>query len=838
MKTYRRWWQAILAALPLVLTITAWVVFAPIRLGGQATYVIVNGNSMEPNFHLGDLVIVRQENTYQVGDIVVYRSAELKGFVFHRIIGLNLDHFVLKGDNNSWTDSYQPTQSELLGKLWIYIPKAGNIVKWLRTPIVMAALAAVVGIVLLVILMASSKRGQTMNKRIGQESPGKVRTWVDKNFATRFKGIVFPKLSRQRQSGAITSAATLPQGSSLPHDKQLRELGPLIEALFFILGFVALAALVLGIFAFTHPIWQEVADNVEYQQTGMFSYSTTAPAGVYDTTSVSSGDPLFPKLNCEVNLQFSYFLSGDQLQGLAGTHQLTAIIQEKSSGWQRTLPLESQTAFSGNTFVTLADLDLCQVEAIVADMEEATDLHSSSYSLVIDPHVAIGGQVAGRDLQAAFDPALVFQFDQVHFYLYQGNETTDPLNPSETGIIEGTRQALGTFSLFGLGLQVGESRVLALVGLGLSLAGLLVIGLFVASRTQRSQEALVQVKYGPMLVDIQDRMLESSLPAIDVMTMDDLAKLAERNNSVILHQARGMIHYYFVQGDRITYRFALSEDGSSPTETAPQQLEENLRLGIERGEFQVYYQPIVSLPDGKITAVEALLRWQHPDRGLVSATDFISTAERSGLIDRIGEWMLQAACAQFEQWQKAGIQVKLAVNLSERQLEKAPADIILRVLEKTGVDPRALQIEIPEASLVANAPAVLPNLQKLSELGLQLSLDDFSGNSPLSSLAQFRISSVKIDRRVVGRISDPQNALVVSDMISAVQNLGLSVVAEGVETEDQLAFLQDKLCTLAQGYLLGRPVPAEEVTRLLEKAIGSDQAKRATRRSGSEEKIG
>jgi len=534
-------------------------------------------------------------------------------------------------------------------------------------------------------------------------------------------------------------------------------------------------------------------------------------------------------------MQFSYLLLGSQLQGLAGTHQLTAIIRDDQSGWQRTLPLEAQKGFIGSTFVTAASLNLCQVEATVAAMEKATNLHPSTYSLIITPRVTISGQTAGRKLQAAFDPQLVFMFDDVHFYLIKSDPMVDPLNPSQAGLVEGKLVQANTLSLLGLKPAVGKTRVVSLIGLGLSLAGLLILGFYISNKVRGSQEALVQMKYSSMLVDIKDRTMELSAAAIDVVTMDDLAKLAGRYSGVILHEARGQIHYYFVQGDRMLYRFMLNDDGADLPVDQPLQIEGNLVQGLERGEFQVFFQPIIYLPDGKISSVEALLRWQYPERGLVSASEFISVAERTGMINKIGEWMVEVACKQVEVWQKADMQIKLAINLSEYQLERDPAEIISRVLKRTGVDPRTLQIEVSESSIIKNAPTVLPGLQKLSKLGIQISVDNFAGQSLLSSLEQFQVSSVKIDRHVVGSISNPDHAVTVSGMISSALDLGLNVVAEGVETEEQLTFLRSHLCTQAQGYLLCRPVAADEVTPLLEQTRNPGRPKSARRRPRSEE---
>ena len=826
-----------MAAFLLVFIVTAWITFAPLQLGGQAAYMIVTGNSMEPGFHLGDLVIVHQQSVYQVGDIVAYRNADLKNFVFHRIIGKSLDHFILQGDHNSWADSYQPTREELVGKLWIYIPRAGKAVQWLRLPINMALMAgAVGGILVMAVLMGRSKRGRGKSKKSGSE-------WFDIMKKRSFRDLV-TSLGQSAPLKALRAkkTKTIVRGTEGPapvRGQEIRSWSGIIEGLFFVLGLLAFASLVLGFIAFNRPLWRNVPDDVSYKQTGTFSYSAVVPSGVYDSDKVNSGEPVFSKLTCLLNLQFDYTLAGADLQGLAGTHQITAQVIETDSGWQRSIPLEQETSFSGNTFTTHNILNLCQVEQIVAAMEQKTEFRATYYTFVIIPSVRVTGKVSGRELKETFEPHLALQFDQVHFFLARTDPLLgDPLNPSETGILTGFRSEANTFSLLGKEFIISDLRTYTMIGLGFSLTGILSLVSFIIIIARRSQESLVQMKYSSMLVDIHDRTLVLSSPAIDVVTMDDLAKLAERHNSLILHEARGLIHHYLVQGDRITYRFILDEGGGNLPEASQLQLEENMRLGIERGEFRVYYQPIVSLPDGKISTVEALLRWQHPERGLVSAAEFISIAEKTGLIDRISEWMLQVACTQFDEWQRAGMQIRLAINLSEYQLERDPAEIISRVLRKTGVNPRTLQIEISEASILKNEFTVLPGLLKLKDLGIQLSVDNFAGQSHLSTLEQFPINTIKIDRLVIEKIGDPENASTVSAMITEGINLGLNVVAEGVETEEQLEFLRSHLCTLAQGYLLGRPAPADEVTLLLEKGRDSDRPKPAKRRSRSREDVG
>jgi signal peptidase I len=261
----------------LVMTVTAWVVFAPGQLGGQAVYVIVNGKSMEPEFHFGDLVIARAAPVYQLGDIIVYHSAELNSLVFHRIVSFNLYHYILKGDNNSWIDSYQPTQAELIGKFWIRIPNVGNIVKWLQMPISMGILAGGLGVVLMAIFFKRSKRGKTMKKQPQQNWLVTAREWVYRNFVGRFKNLSKRNVVEDKQPGVASLATIIPDQANVPaKNSNLKDLGAMLEATLFILGFVALASLVMGIFAFTRPISADIADNVNFKQLGTFSYTTTA----------------------------------------------------------------------------------------------------------------------------------------------------------------------------------------------------------------------------------------------------------------------------------------------------------------------------------------------------------------------------------------------------------------------------------------------------------------------------------------------------------------------------------------------------------------------------------
>jgi EAL domain-containing protein (putative c-di-GMP-specific phosphodiesterase class I) len=649
-------------------------------------------------------------------------------------------------------------------------------------------------------------------------------------------------VQHDRDNRARSIRPTLPDPEQVPPTR--RGLSPKvssgsIEGLFFVLGLLLFASLLLGVIAFTRPLRQQVPASLKYQQSGAFSYSASAPLGIYDTGMIVTGQPIFPKLTCRVKLTFKYSLLGENLQVAGGTHQLIAQVEDSQSGWQRSIILEQITPFNGNSFSSSVPLDVCQAEALASSMENETDLHPPIYSLIIKPQVKIAGIAGGKGFQDSFNPALNFQFDKIAVYLAPYDPTqVDPLNPTASGLVKYSQMVANTLPLFGLQPEILALRKAAGVGLGLSLAGLLALGLILFFNTRGSQAAYLQMKYSSVLVDVQGRALETNLPSVEVFSMDDLVKLAERNSTMILHEHQDGDHSYFVQGDRFIYRYRLYTRRAEPESTSPLQLEgEKLRLGFERGEFQVHYQPIVSLREGRIAAVEALLRWRRSEGEIASAAEFIRAAEETGWIQPLGEWMLKVALTQLKEWQQAGKRVNLAVNLSERQLVQGDtAQSILHLLEGMGMDPQLLQIEVPASSFQDNAPAVLASLRKLSDRGVQIAVDDFTGQSALDRLGSYPIQSIKIDRSSIVKINIPENASRISAIIREAHKAGLNVVAEGVETEEELNFLRTTLCPQAQGYLLGRPVPAEALTNLLLDELPQPCPKAPRRRRATKEK--
>ncbi len=254
-----------------------------------------------------------------------------------------------------------------------------------------------------------------------------------------------------------------------------------------------------------------------------------------------------------------------------------------------------------------------------------------------------------------------------------------------------------------------------------------------------------------------------------------------------------------------------------------QRLETALTTALDGDEFQVYYQPKIDLQSGVVTGAEALIRWFHPELGLVSPADFIPIAEETGQIRDIGEWVLRQVCRDQADWlSTGGVAVPVAVNLSAVQFRDVNLDATLRrILEEYGIPPRLLEVELTESALVEDIDQTVDTLRRLKSLGLSIAIDDFgSGYSSFGYLTRFPIDCLKIDRSFVCNIpSNADDMTVTRAIIGMAKNLDLRLVAEGVETVEQARFLKDHGCDTAQGYLYSRPVPVRSFRRLLEDGV-------------------
>ena len=283
--------------------------------------------------------------------------------------------------------------------------------------------------------------------------------------------------------------------------------------------------------------------------------------------------------------------------------------------------------------------------------------------------------------------------------------------------------------------------------------------------------------------------------------------------------------YRAKQEGRQCYRFFTQEMQAHSARNL--QLVNALHHALERNQLHIYYQPQVALHDRHIIGAEALLRWQHPELGMVSPAEFIPVAEGSGLILPIGEWVLRCAVRQARAWMDEGFgPLIMAVNLSAVQFRHPDLpELVTRILDEEGLPPEYLELELTESVAMHNPQGVIAVMNNLHERGVRMSIDDFgTGYSSLSYLKKFKVYKLKIDQSFVRDIStDPEDKAIVSAIINLAKSLGLQTIAEGVETEGQLAFLREQGCDEMQGYLFSKPVLARQFEALLKQDVVFDE---------------
>lgn len=494
----RKRWKPILSGLTTALLGAVWILFAPQKAGGQAAYIIINGNSMEPTFHTNDLVIARTASSYAVRDVVAYTNPQL-GTIFHRIVDQQEGQFILQGDNNDWLDSHTPVPEEVIGKLWLHIPKIGGIASQIRQPgIFSLAIFGFLGFAFMTVSGPSS--GKTSPKR-QKKQPARVTP------------------SEQSQDTLFLLAA---------------------------LGF---GALILGVMAFNRPPKISVQESIVLFHEGSFEYFATASPTVYDETDVQTGDPIFPNISDSVTVSFEYNLEDLQVTEINGTHQFVVILKD-DSGWKHTAILAPETTFTEPSFTISGSILLKDVQNWVNTFERITGVKRGRYTLTFQPIIEISGIKRGVEFESSFSPALSFSFEE---------KQVIPLSISDEKITNPTKQFSQTFfnetpnylSLFGLNFQVSTARIIAAVGFGLALGlgGLQYLrGILVA---QQGEVAVIEYSYKHLLIDVEDA--ETGKERVMLSHFNDLVKIAERHITLIQHAVRGHKHIYFIKLPEATY---------------------------------------------------------------------------------------------------------------------------------------------------------------------------------------------------------------------------------------------------------------------------------------------
>jgi signal peptidase I len=501
--------QLLLAAFSLVIIALAWVLFAPVQFGGQATYVIVNGNSMLPMLDKGDLVLLRQQPSYQVGDIVTYRYPGL-GPVIHRIIAKDGQKFSLKGDNNTWIDGYQPKQSEILGKYWFELAGAGNSMAGLQKP---WALSLASG--LIIIFAGVSMFG-------------------------------LPSADRKKKFKRQMDGVLMRMGFRLARWQ---------ESYWYGLYALAFVAIILGIFAFTHPLQRNAQKDLLYSQSGIFTYSGNTSPDVYDNGRITTGDAIFPQINCAVNFTFDYNLKTAKPYTGMGSYNVVVKVGELN-GWERQITLQPDKPFIGPNFNTKQTVDVCEVERLIKKMEARTGLENHQYYMAVLPQIKINGQVAGANLSETFAPPLSFNVEPAQIYLPTRTDVEkDPLQPLAAGALSVDTIEPNTFNIFSLPLPVATARTLSLGGIILAAAGM-GLSVLIFKRAEINNEVLrARLLAGTMLIETERGLEAPGDQVIEMPELEDLLRLGERMGSSVFLQVKPFYADFMVREGNMLYRY-------------------------------------------------------------------------------------------------------------------------------------------------------------------------------------------------------------------------------------------------------------------------------------------
>ncbi|RLD05092.1 MAG: signal peptidase I [Chloroflexota bacterium] len=764
----------------LALSIFLWIIFAPVSLGGQVSYVMITGNSMEPEIELGDLVIARAAVDYQLDQRVVYRHPQV-GFVFHRIIGQDEDVFLCKGDNNEWTDSYHPQNNDIVGKYWFYLPGGGTMINKLREPLFFVLFTLIILGVLASIFLFQKKEVPLKKARSKRHNMDTQNT---------------PSTGESRQE------------------------------ILLVFGIIAIAALIFGVISFTRPLTKTIADNITYRHEGGFEYSALDRDDIYDSNLIQTGDPVYLRLTCDVSMVFSYQffsprMSDKEAGDITGTYQVNALLSDVD-GWKRSFILVPETEFNGTSFESNMELDLCQIQTLILEKEDKTEAKNRWYRLAILPDVTLGGSLDGHPYQDIYQPEIEFQMDTNILRLPEGLEG---IVLDMEGMIENDRVIPNAMLIFGEELNITKARGISLILFGISLLGAVYPAWTLVRDLRKSDVSRIQVQYHPLLVDVKDgNPANRAEQVVVVASFADLTKMAERYGAMILHESLGSFHRYSVQDEQTVYQYAIEVFKEGSLFPNVNDYKKALHQAIDEDQLELYYQPVVFLKDSSVVGVEAFLRWSHPEFGLLYPADFISQAEESDLISEIDRWVTRKICRQIRDWEDSGLPVvPVSINISPETIINKDFinDFTLDMLENL-CDPGLIQIEINRSNQVTQDERIMDHLSQLHDIGVKLAIDDFATDSAnqINQIFHLPINALKIDRTVIKDIKDDQNAQRLVGAVAAMaKSLKIDVIAQGVESKEDIKVLKAKKIEFAQGFYLGTPVQADELAELLSKPV-------------------
>ncbi len=513
-------------ALALIALACAWFYLAPTGLGGSDTYVVTEGVSMQPRFHSGDLVLVRRQSSYHVGEIVAYHSDVFHTTILHRIIAREGGRYVFKGDNNDFVDFEHPAAGQLIGALWLHLPGTGRVLASVRSPALVGGLLA-----LGTLLLAG--------------------------------GVFVRRRGRRRRHRRAENAEGAPSRRAPPRPSEPALLA-LALAVLALLPFVALALL-----AFTRAPSATIPVQVPYHEGGSFTYSApAAPGPIYPANRAETGEPLFTRVLDDVSLAFAYRFHSSTPHALTGTASLAAEVSS-TSGWQTTLPLARPTPFRGDRALVTANLSLPSLLALVHRVQ-ATTAVAGSYTLTLLPRVLASGTLAGVPLSTTFTPPLQFSLNQFELQPVTpagGPLTTptpaSPLTPSTSASVTGGRDEPRSISLLLAKIPVARARTISLAAIAAILLALILALALIRARA--AAPTSIPSRYRHAIVPVDRVWQLPGVPVIDLADIDALARIAEHYDRAILHERGPDGEAFWVSDESGQFRYAATPSAASPT---------------------------------------------------------------------------------------------------------------------------------------------------------------------------------------------------------------------------------------------------------------------------------
>ena len=504
-----RWLGALIA---LVAVGLLWEELAPVKLGGSHEYAVVDGISMKPKLHAGDLVLLHPASHYEVGDVVGYHNLQLGRLVLHRIVGKTGDRYVFKGDNNSFLDVYHPRQAQLVGRLWVHVPKVGGVFTWLHAP----HHAAISVAILAFLLLAGGGAGAARRSRHGRH--------------TKLAVTPNPMLGRALLTGAALAAA--------------------------VFGLVLLIAS-------SHAKTSTIETPGAYVQQGAYAYSARVPqSSLYPAGRLSTGQTAFTRLVHRIATSFDYRFVSALPHSVAGTASFATTLQS-STGWSKKLRSHS-LGFQGDHARLAGALDVRSLEQQVVQYSKLTGIGNDSFTVVLTPAIAVHGMVAGKSVSDTFAPTpLSFALDGYSLRLEQQTAVptqpgeaapADALRPSQPGVV--AQHAPASVKLLVAKVRVTTARTIGLVGL--VFAGLLALaGFLLTGRNQGDELMKIRRRGGSLLVPVSSPPAPPAGGYVDVANFDSLAHLARSYQLMILHHQRGDAHSFYIDDDGSIYRYGV-----------------------------------------------------------------------------------------------------------------------------------------------------------------------------------------------------------------------------------------------------------------------------------------